>query len=758
MSNPILLVQAEVHERSRKGGGGGAKPPIVDITNDLRSKLGDQVSALISRAAEVGATQTDPLPVKINLRPQALAKSNRPYELLKELALSPVAATKPNQFIVAGTAGSLVNLESTLRHSNRKSDLYPISTFESFIEWDALAESKELSGQKPFEEIVTQAIQENRPLLVTFFPWVAVHDGGRLNSPELTENRQKRTRAVEKLLDVKGAEVAVAQLESNRPYVYVHLKPGFSSEQIQSIRGVRTMTLAPQYGHIRTVPQSMKFVRNLSPAEFQLPSNEAPVVGVLDTGISGDFIEPAVVGRSAFDPPAEQDPTHGTFVAGLVMASRQFNGAGYFPNDKCRVLDGQVLPAGPVNEDLLLERIVEIVEANPEVHVWNCSFGAPTQGEAEYGVFAQELDTLSRRHNVLFVQAAGNYEGLPLRSWPPAKLDDSIMSPAEAVSSLTVGARAHNGGFVPSGKPSSYSRRGPNFASHIKPEVCHWAGDIDASGMLNGHGIFSTIPQGSVAEGIGTSFSTPIIASIAANVWHELKAGPTSTARPELIKGLLVHAAALSDTSTEEEFRNYYGWGVPPSSSDVLSNLDTGFTTVHEVTLTPGIKWTKAPFPVPASLLTPEGKFQGEAIVTVAYTPPINPAFGSEAVRYDVHGAFGSVRGDEFKAITAPDVSERARWEADRVLDGKWSPVKTYRKRAPVGVAGGDWALRLEMTERVQEEISVEQRAYAIVTLRALDDSQTNVYQEGVAAVTRLQYRSQALVQDTNVRLDGSVQ
>ncbi len=756
MTNPILLVQAEANERSRKSAGGNTKPPIVEVTRELRDGLGDQVSALASRAEEVGATPLDPLPVKIGLRPQALAKSNRPYDLLKELDLLPVAATLPNQLIVAGTAGRLARLESTLRHSLRKTYLYPISTFKSFTEWNALAESREISGQESLGEAVTRAISEDRPLLVTFFPWATSDVREETRHSALIYNKREMTGTIEKLQGVVGSEVEVAGLDSHRPYAYVYPGPDFSVEQIQSIRGIRTMTVALEYGHIRTVPQSMKFVRNLAQREFELPSNEDPVVGVLDTGISGDFIEPAVVGRDVFDPLVNRDSTHGTFVAGLAIASRQFNGASFFPEDKCRVYDGQVLPAAPVSEDLLLVRIADIVEANPEIRVWNCSFGAPTQGEPEYGVFAQELDVLSKHHNVLFVQAAGNYENFPQRKWPPVTLDDSIMSPAEAVLSLTVGARAHNGGLVPPGKPSSYSRRGPNFASHIKPEVCHWAGDVDSSGRLNGHGIFSTIPQGSVAEGVGTSFSTPIVASIAANVWHQLESGPTSAARPELVRGLLVHAAALADRSTEEAFRNYYGWGVPPSSAEILSDLDTGFTTVHEVTLAPGIKWTKAPFPVPASLLTAEGKFRGEVIVTVAYAPPINPAFGAEAVRYDVHGAFGSVQEEKFSAITVPDVAERAQWEADRVLDGKWSPVKSYRKKAPQGVAGGTWALRLEMTERVQDEISVEQRAYAIVTLRALDDSLTNVYQEGVAAIAKLQYRSQTLVQGTSVRVEAS--
>ena len=754
MSNPILLIQAEAYEWSRKSGGGGAKPPIVDVTPELRALLGVQVSQLVARAESVGASQADPLPVLIRLRSQALAKSNRPYALLASVGLTPVAATKPNHLIVAGTVKSLRALESTIRSSKRKTDTYPISTFESFSEWDSFAESVILSGEESVGAIVQRAISEERSLLVTFFPWVSEEVRRSADRQALGGQPQSVKNAVEQLRSVYGSEVAVAGLRTERPYVYVTPKQGFAVGELRVIRGVRTMTLAPQYGNFKTVPQGMKFIRDLTPAEFVLPAQDDPLVGILDSGISGDFIEPAVVGREIFDPPSDRDPTHGTFVAGLAIASRQFNDDTHFPEDKCRVFDGQVLPSSPVNEDLLLERIIAVVEQNPQIKVWNCSFGAPTRGEPAYGVFAQELDLLSRRMNVLFVQAAGNYSDFPMRGWPPAELDNMLMSPAEAVSSLTVGARAHKGGYVPVGKPSSYSRRGPNFASHTKPEVCHWAGDLDSSGQLTGQGIYSTIPQGAVAEGIGTSFSTPIVASVAANVWQEVDRGSATGASPELVRGLLVHAAALADTSTEDEYRDYYGWGVPPSSAEVLSNLDSGFTSVHEVLLPPGVKWTKAPFPVPASLLTSAGKFRGEVIVTVAYAPPINPAFGAEAVRYDVHGAFGRMAGSEFEGITTPDVPERPRWESDRVRDGKWSPIKTYRKRAPQGVAGEEWALRLEMTERVQDEVSFEQRVFAIVTLRSMDLNDGKVYQEGLAAVTRLNYRSQRLTQDSTVRVN----
>lgn len=759
MTNPILLLPYQPHEFVRKTGGGSQKPPIVEITADLRSELSGQLERLADHAKSSGATRTDPLPVKIKLREQALAKSNRPYAFLAQAALPAVAAGRPGELIVEGTADRLQNLSSLIRTSDSKKDLYDISTFETFSGWNVLVDGFRRVGDESADSVVQAAREAGKTLRLTFFPWVA----RRLEHAVMPQGvvsghdgSHPRTEVVGALSELTGLNVEVASATSGRPVAYVRPSADLTADRISQVRGIRSMSVTPEYAPIRSIPQGMRPIRTLTTGEVPLPGSDAPVVAVLDSGVDSTHLENAVVKRVEFDPVGLRNPEHGTFVAGLVMSAGHLNGGGDFPDDSSHVIDAQVLPNGTIDEPLLLERIEDVVRRNPQVKVWNCSFGAPTAGIPEYGPFAQELDALSQELGVLFVQAAGNYEGRPARGWPPVDLDDLLMSPAEAVRSLTVGARAHKGGLVQAGAPASYSRRGPNFAAHVKPEVCHWAGDLDQQGYLGGFGVQSLLPSGELAEGIGTSFSTPVVSTIAANVWARLEAAGATTVRPELIKGLLVHAASLRDTTTEPDYRNYYGWGVPPSSTEVLSNLDSEFTTVHEVVLTPGNKWFKRPFPVPASLLTDTGKFRGEVVMTLSYAPVLNPAFGSEAVREDVAGAFGRFQtpGDSstFKAITSPQPSGGAYWEADQIEDGKWAPVKTYRGRYPNGVAGGEWALRLTPTERVSDEVAREQRVFVFITFRGIDPN-VQVYQDGVRAVRAMRYPSRNMTLDSTVRI-----
>lgn len=536
-------------------------------------------------------------------------------------------------------------------------------------------------------------------------------------------------------------------------------------EDLAAIPGIRTISIAQIYeSRVDSEPQFYAPIRELDLSEVRSADNRLPVVGVLDTGVSGDILEPRVVDRVNYDVGRQLDEGHGTFVAGLIADPHAFNDTSDdYPEDAAQIFDAQVMPGVGISEAFLQERVLEVLDSKSAegINVWNCSFGSRRTGIPDYGTFAQELDSISVEKNVLFVVAAGNYTSAPSRGWPPAsgvEFEDRISSPSESVRSLTTGARAHKGGLVGIGSPSSYTQRGPNFAAHVKPEVCHWAGDFGPDGTLAGFGVQSVVPTGHLAESVGTSFAAPVVSTIAANTWQTLElSNAVSSVRPELVKGLLIHSASVNDSSTEASHRDYYGWGVPKGSSDILGNDAETFTTVHEVVLTPGSNWYKDPFPVPACLLTDENKFQGEVILTLSYAPPIDPAFGAEAVRYEVAGSFGSFRQNKkgafaFNSITPGEKAPADLWEANQIAEGKWAPTKTYRARYPEGAAGGQWALRLSLTERVSNEIKREQLVYAIITFRALDQGRP-VYQNGIEAIQRLGYENREMIRTDRLRV-----
>lgn len=755
--NPILLLPFKVQELGRKPGGGNVPNPLVAVTSTLMAQLSTRFNDLAAEAAARGASEQYPAPVRVVLRPSALAKSNRPYKLLGQAGLNVVAAEAPGEVIAAGTPGRLRLLATIVNRATAKRDLFDISTFQEVSLWGAGVpeESTNPSGDQLYE--------------VTYFPWA----NGAMSISTQTLSELQGTGGVEQGLALRGSGTlddvkaaldvnVVARVPSQLQLVEIVRCSWDSLIALSTVMGVRSINRAPEYEVISLAGSTQGEVSTALPP-LNPPDSSTPIVGVLDSGVSSAVLAPWIVASERYDVPPALDTYHGTFVAGLVTNSAGFNAGGQsFPTEGARVLDAQVMPRGNVPVDLLLERIVEVVENYSDtVKVWNCSFASPTpESVPRYTALARELDALSDRLGILFVQAAGNYvpAGQSARAWPPTGLagaDDAICSPAEAVRSITVGALSHLGGFVPVGRPSSYSRRGPSFAHHIKPEITHWAGDVDSSGVLSGHGVRSIGTGDVVTEDIGTSFSTPIASSIAANAWSEVdSSGAVSRVTPELIKGLLAHSAALAADAPNKEFRHYTGWGRPDSASGLLQNFDNEFTTVHEVDIPQQGVWTKAPFPMPDSLLTVDGKFHGEVILTISYAPPVDPNFGAECVRYEVSGGFGfqfAVNGKlNYKSITEEDAPTP---EPGRIADGKWSPLKTYRKKFPRGQAGGlAWALRLELLQRMQDEQSQSQRVYAIVTLRSIDPD-VEVYQRGVAAVNALRIENKAMLSSARIRL-----
>lgn len=791
--HPILLVDFDRRDLSNKKGRNIPGPPLVEVDTIFRSSLASQLENLARELKAAGANVSYPAPVKIRLHAKSLAKSNRPYTLLNKAALPVKAVDRPGELIVAATSESLRSLRSEILSGTDPRSMFEISTFVSFSRWspkdDVLAGFSAASAASSREQLRASA----GLVEISLFPWLSATkilptyaveafrnsigagaaEDGSLETHESAElgaegaglgpvlGRRPSTTVLD-LICLAGLGNAVAVNERS---IYATASSGADIQSLSKILGIRRMRAAPLYGTLDSA--SVDIATDASQNFLLGPVEGIPTVGVLDSGISSARLASWVVGRSNSDPAQYIDAFHGTFVAGLIADSRVLNGRDErFPDDSSRVFDGQILPRGGLNPLLLIERIREIVLANAsEIHVWNCSFALTSPlAPPEYSVIAQEMDVLSRELGVLFVQAAGNFVNWPDRAWPPNEdlnLEDGVSSPGEAIRSVTVGALSHLGGFVPVGAPSSYSRRGPSFAIQVKPEVTHWGGEVDGSGAVAGHGIKSVSTSDQVIESIGTSFATPLVSTIAANLWQELERGrAVSEVRPELIKGLLAHSAALAGDAPGNEHRSYTGWGRPASSQKILTDSETSFTTIHEVILSPQTQWVLSPFPVPACLIVDGNRFAGEAILTISYDPPIRSEFGPEAVRYEVEAGFGfraaAKNGEEgFRSITKEQTAKSSFWEVDQIDDGKWSSLRTYRARHPKGIQGeGDWALRLALLQRMQHEIGTTQKAYAILTLRSVG-APLPVRVDGVDALRNLRLSNRAVVRSDQIRVQG---
>lgn len=471
-----------------------------------------------------------------------------------------------------------------------------------------------------------------------------------------------------------------------------------------------------------------------------------PTVAVFDTGVAptASDLQPWLVGSETFVLPPETDHQHGTMVASLVAGAHALNAShedlpdvGSLVYNVCGL--ESVAGGGRISD--LTTRLEEALKRRPDIRVWNLSLGMRVPcNEQTFSEFAQTLDRLSDQHNVLFVVAAGNYLDEPRRTWPSALgLLDRVSSPGESVRALTVGSVCHlsdpsalNG----AGEPAAYSRRGPGPVFTPKPDIVHFGGGVHRPWNAGGSSVAVLSAANTTVRSFGTSFAAPVAASMAAHAWQAMEGHPGLTPSPSLVKAVMIHAAQLSSPAYSPVERRYYGTGLPKDVITGLYDRPDSFTLMFEARLVPGMRWRKAPYPIPAGLLR-DGRLACEVIITAAYSPPVDPDAGAEYVRANVELSFGTLDGDNIVSkVPMKGEDGTDGYEAIQVEHGgKWAPVKIHRKRFSQGIGGTDWALQARMFLRAFEPAIAEGlQVHIICTLRALDGNPA-VHAQGLQAL-----------------------
>src|SRR5690606_4938474 len=109
---------------------------------------------------------------------------------------------------------------------------------------------------------------------------------------------------------------------------------------------------------------------------------------------------------------------------------------------------------------------------------------------------------------------------------------------------------------------------------------------------------------GHVAEAIGTSFSTPLVTSLLANIRN----GVVEPISRNLAKALLVHSAALRGGPIVPEHLRYRGFGVPSDVDEILTCATWQATLVLEPELHPQRRiFAREDFPIPDCFRRPDG-------------------------------------------------------------------------------------------------------------------------------------------------------
>lgn len=453
------------------------------------------------------------------------------------------------------------------------------------------------------------------------------------------------------------------------------------------------------------------------------PGEDYPLVGVLDSGIERiKHLEPWLEGkRMSTYVDSDLDTRHGTFVAGVAAYGDRLEQKDWVGGLPVRLLDAAVFPGdGNVDELDLVDSIRTIVGAmHDKVKVWNLSISFLTEvDEDEYSEFGMALDDIQDEYGVLICKSAGNCD----LSRDGAK--GKLLVGADSVRALTVGSAAHEKDIHDAaeiGYASPFSRMGPGPEYIIKPEVCHYGGNAGwtPSGLTRSE-VHSFGIDGGPAGAVGTSFSTPRIAALAANLQNAIG----GDFDPLLIKALIVHSASFpGDVLVPANERvQEMGFGIPGSIRSILSD------DIHSSTL---ILRGKLPrrqlidikdFPMPPSLIR-DGYYTGQIILTAVLSPIRAIGQGGEYCQSDIEVTFGTYDFKEERDTTQNGILNPIgrKYSTNLLLPTRYSAPKLRE-------ADTDFALRERMLIKYKGK-------YAPVKKYAIDLADlTPKFKEKVAA------------------------
>jgi len=296
-------------------------------------------------------------------------------------------------------------------------------------------------------------------------------------------------------------------------------------------------------------PSSAKITRPTAPQRPPTELDSLPCVAVLDLGVPVDHRQLAPFRRGQFvptDAPRSPIGDHGAFGASRVVFGEHATADELsLSPGHCAYYDAIVADyhSGPgrnnrVNDKIVMDALLGVRGAAPDVRVFNLSFGDvrplhafPAVEQREKRLMLQDLDNFVFASDSLVIVAAGNSQPgvVPTSAYPDHHEDVSwALGPwACGFNTLVCGSfvpRVSTNGLARAGWPSPFSRIGPGLCDAPVPSFGAPGGNTDDRYRSPpGLGVWGLSGSGLAEDRAGTSFAAPLLAREAALALDELQ-------------------------------------------------------------------------------------------------------------------------------------------------------------------------------------------------------------------------------------------
>ena len=144
---------------------------------------------------------------------------------------------------------------------------------------------------------------------------------------------------------------------------------------------------------------------------------------------------------------------------------------------------------------------------------------------------------------------------------------------------------------------------------------------------------------------IGTSFSTPAVTRIVADLAYMMK----EEFDPLLLRALTIHYAKYPEGIQMKmtEKVNQMGFGVPIKAQDILYNSPDEITLILRDSLDKGSFIEMFNFPYPTSMVDENGFFRGQIILTLVNKTLVDEKQAGEYCQSNIDILFGTYEGEK---------------------------------------------------------------------------------------------------------------